>query len=293
MKIMRVKILILLSLLFISFPNLSGQEKISPYIQIKYLKNSDGKRSLQTSLTFSKNRMELPVQGMEISFFAGKNKRIVLETAVTNDKGVAEIHFADGIVFPEEKDGSWTFSSEFEGNDTIEAGSSEISITDVILDMTLAEVDTIKTITINAKKVILGNKTPVTTETVVVYVPRMFSLLPLGEVTLDESGTGSLEFPVDLPGDKEGNVTIIARFEDHPSFGNIEKRKTIKWALPSEYSVPSTHRALWTKGAPRWMIYTLSILLTGVWAHYLYAIICLIRIKIEARKEADKLNLKS
>lgn len=237
--------------------------------------------------------MELPVQGMEISFFAGKNKRIVLETAVTNDKGVAEIHFADGIVFPEEKDGSWTFSSEFEGNDTIEAGSSEISITDVILDMTLAEVDTIKTITINAKKVILGNKTPVTTETVVVYVPRMFSLLPLGEVTLDESGTGSLEFPVDLPGDKEGNVTIIARFEDHPSFGNIEKRKTIKWALPSEYSVPSTHRALWTKGAPRWMIYTLSILLTGVWAHYLYAIICLIRIKIEARKEADKLNLKS
>lgn len=291
MMIIRCKLLFLLSLVLINISILNGQGKISPYIQIKYLKNSENKCYLQTALTYSKNRMELPLPGMKISFFSGSEKKMALETAVTNDKGIAEIALPDEKVIQVENDGSWSFSSAFAGNDTVEAGVSEISITDVVLEMTLEEVDTIKTISLRAKTISHGVESPAGGETVIVYVPRMFSQLPLGEVTLDESGFGSLEFPPDLPGDKEGNVTIIAKFEEHPSFGNIEKRETIKWGLPSDYKVPSTHRALWTKGAPKWMIYTLTILLTGVWAHYLYAIISLIRIKIEAGKEDDKVNL--
>ncbi len=113
----------------------------------------------------------------------------------------------------------------------------------------------------------------------------MFSLLPIGEITLDDAGTGSVEFPADLPGDKAGNITIIAKIEDHPDYGFLEKRETVKWGTISDYSSPAGHRALWTKIAPRWMIYTLSVLLTGVWGHYLFAIISLIRIKRNARKE--------
>ena len=95
----------------------------------------------------------------------------------------------------------------------------------------------------------------------------------------------AIEFPSDLPGDKEGNLVIIAKIEENATFGNVEKRETIKWGLPTDYSVPVTHRALWTKIAPRWMIYTLSILLAGVWGHYLFAIISLIRIKIDANRK--------
>ncbi len=288
MKIKGIKILSLLSLVFINLITVSGQDKISPYIQIKYLKDSDNKCSLQTALTYSKNRMELPIPGMKISFFAGSDKHTVLQTALTNEKGIAEIQLGEVNTLPVEKDGSWTFSSEFDGNDTIEAGTSEISISDVLLGMDLKEVDTIKTIFLTAMKISKGIESPASGETVIVYVPRMFSLLSLGEVTLDDSGSGSLQFPTDLPGDKEGNVTIIARFDDNPTFGNVEKRESIKWAIPSDYFVPSSHRALWTKGAPKWMIYTLSVLLTGVWAHYLFAIISLIRIKMEAGKAEGK-----
>jgi hypothetical protein len=176
----------------------------------------------------------------------------------------------------------------YKGNDSIEASSSDISVTDVILEMNLALVDTIKTISLSANKISGGKKSPAGGETVIVYVPRMFNMLSIGEVVLDDSGSGSLEFPADLPGDKEGNVTIIAKFEDNPAFGNVEKIATMKWGVPSGYSVPSSHRALWTKGAPKWMIYTLSILLTGVWGHYLFAIISLIRIKLESIKEKKK-----
>ena len=90
-----------------------------------------------------------------------------------------------------------------------------------------------------------------------VYVPRMFSLLPIGELTLDDTGTASVEFPSDLPGDKEGNMTIIAKFEENPDFW--ECRKTVK-RLNGVYLQIIRYQQLTglsgQKQHPRWMIYT-------------------------------------
>jgi hypothetical protein len=77
----------------------------------------------------------------------------------------------------------------------------------------------------------------------------------------------------------------VARFTEHPVFGTVERRITEKWGIPTSYSVPAVHRALWTKTPPMWMIITLSVLLTGVWGHYMFAVISLILIKIDAKKK--------
>ncbi len=228
--------------------------------------------------------MEIPLPGMEIIFFSGKEKKNRIAEAVTDEKGVATCDLKDKSDFSADATGQWPFSTEFAGNDTIESGSAELLIRDVALKMELTEVDSVKTVKLSAEKKENGKEVPAAGEMITVYVPRMFSLLPLGDVTLDDTGNGSLEFPADLPGDKEGTITIIARFEEHPEFGNVEKRATLKWGVPSSYTVPKGHRALWTKVAPLWMIFTLSILLTGVWGHYLFTIISLIRIRRDAKK---------
>jgi hypothetical protein len=155
----------------------------------------------------------------------------------------------------------------------------------VILNMALTEVDSIKTVTVTAHTLDNGKEVPVSGETVSVFVPRMFSNFIVGELTLDDSGTASLEFPSDLPGGKEGNLTIVAAFIDNATYGNVEKREIIHWGVPTDY-LPTSHRALWTQRAPGWMIYTLSVLLAGVWGHYFFAIISLIRIKVEAKRKA-------
>ena len=121
-----------------------------------------------------------------------------------------------------------------------------------------------------------------------IYVPRMFSLLPVGEAYLDDNGDASVEFPSDLPGDKEGNLEIIAKFEDHPDYGTVEKSANEPWGVPTFYTAPPLHRALWTHMPPTWMIVTLLILLTGVWTHYMYAIISLYLIRRDARKQAKE-----
>jgi hypothetical protein len=288
MKKLSIFAILILSLLPVFSIRLFSQEvtKISPYIQLQYFKNTDDQRILQTSLTYSKNRMELPLPGMEISFYSGGEQKRLIASGVTDNKGVVRLELKSDIELKSDKDGMWSFSSEYKGNDTIDAGKSEITIKDVKLEMALTVIDTIKTITVKAFTKVNGTEKPVSGEAVKIYVPRMFSLLPISELTLDESGTATTEFPSDLPGNKDGNLTIIAKFEENQTFGNVEKRETLNWGLTTDYSVPSTHRALWTKTAPRWMIYTLSVLLAGVWGHYLFAIISLIRIRIEAKRKA-------
>lgn len=279
-----------LSFLIIFSVQARSQEKtmISPYIQLQYYKTTDDQRILQTTLTFSKNRMELPLGGMEIFYFSGGNNKEPFAKVVTDDKGIARLEISNDLKLSENSDGLWEFSSGYKGNDTIEAAAAELSIKDVKLEMTLTEPDSIKTITISAAVSENGKNKPVSGEVVKIYVPRMFSLLPVGEVTLDETGTASMEFPSDLPGDKNGSLTIIAKFEEHPLFGNVERRTIREWGVPTHYTSPGTHRALWTKTAPRWMIYTLSILLAGVWGHYLFAVISLILIRIDAKRKAAK-----
>jgi hypothetical protein len=281
---------LLLSLLLLFSVAAFSQEKtiISPSVQLQYFKNSNDQRIIQTSLTYSKNRMEIPLPGLEISLFKGGIVKELIAKVITDNKGIAKLELSNSMNLPVNKDGTWALSSEFKGNDTIASGISELAIKDVELEMELTLTDSVKTISINAFTKENGKNKPVSGEVVKIYVPRMFSLLPIGEVTLDEKGAATLEFPSDLPGDKNGNLTVISKFEENQMFGNVEKQVILKWGVPTEYSVPSSHRALWTKTAPRWMIYTLSILLAGVWGHYLFAIISLIRIKIEAKRKVVK-----
>jgi len=266
---------------------------ISPYIQISYLKNTDNLRILQTSLTYSMNRMELPLPGMEVAFYTGKDNKELLASVLTDNKGVARFELPADFKAVTGSDGLWAFSSEFKGNDTIEAGISEIEIKDVRLELVLSLVDTIKTVTVNAFINENGNDKPVAGEAVKIYVPRMFSNLLISELTLDDAGTAYVEFPDDLPGDTTGHLTVIAKFEENMTFGNVEKREVIDWGTKTDYSIPTTHRALWTKTAPKWMIYTLSILLAGVWGHYLFAILSLVRIKRDADRRKAKEGYKS
>jgi len=261
---------------------------ISPFVQISYLKNTEDQRILTTSLTYSGGEVDHPLPGMEISFFAGSDEKELLATAITDKKGIARFVIPADKNLPVGTDGTWTFSSEFKGNDTIAGGTSETAIKDVKLEMVLSLVDTVKTVTIRASVNENGTEKPIAGETVKVVVPRMFSNLLIGELTLDEAGSATVEFPADLPGDKDGNIPVAAMFEENASFGNVEKRETLQWGVPTDYSVPKTHRALWTKTAPKWMIYTLSILLAGVWGHYLFAIISLVRINADAKRKAKE-----
>ena len=115
-------------------------------------------------------------------------------------------------------------------------------------------------------------------------------MLKIGEISLDDAGTGTLEFPKEIVGDTLGNLSVLARIEENDNFGNVQGQNVVNWGVHKQYykaEVPS--RELWTPIAPLWMIITLIIMLAGVWAHYLYAVYELIMIKRLSKKEKPPL----
>jgi hypothetical protein len=262
-----------------------SQEKttIRPTLLLSYVKTNDI-GSLVAKLTYAPETTEFPLKGMEIIFYTGGGKD-ELGKVSTDANGTAIFKFSEKL--PADTQGNWAFSSEFRGNDTIDAATAEVTGRDVKLEMNLVLVDSVKTVSVLAYTYDGNTKTPVAGEVVTVSVPRMFSFLPVGEITLDENGAGAIEFPSDIPGDSAGFVPVVARFFEHPSFNTVESRKIEKWGEPTSL-LPVSKRALWTKTAPKWMIFTLTILLAGVWGHYMFAVISLILIRVDAKKKQAK-----
>jgi hypothetical protein len=276
---------------FLLIPNFGyGQEKISPTLQFQYFKNSDEQRLLKATLTYTLKRKDFPLSGQEITISAG-SKKVLLGKIVTDENGIASLILANDYQLPLEKNGTWTLVSEYAGKDSIEATTTEISIKDFHLEMSLGLVDSVKTVLLKAYTVDNGKNIPVSGEAINIYVARTFSLLPVADGTFGEDGTLNLEFPSDIPGDLKGNLTVVAKFDEHPTYGNVEKRCSGDWGVHSKYQEPTTHRALWTKGAPTWMIIALTIMLAGVWGHYMYAVICLIRIKKSSNDDEKLLKV--
>lgn len=114
------------------------------------------------------------------------------------------------------------------------------------------------------------------------YIKGTFSLLNIAKEKTDENGKATMEFPIEMPGDTAGVLTIIVKIEENDDYGNLEDRGEINWGKPIPPDVVK-HRGLGDTDAPLWMVYTLIILLSAVWFHYLYVIFLIVKIKLEAR----------
>jgi len=286
MKLYRFLVSIILTLACLS--SLSAQdveepEILSPYMEFKYLKNTEEQRILEAKIFLAGELGLIPIEGLPVSFYTNIEEPELLGEVFTNEKGIARYIISDDMILHVDEDNNWWFYAEFEGNEQYEMTMEEISLMDVNLNMSLEETEDGKMIYLEAYTVQNGEKVPVSDEDIYIFVPRMFSLLSVAEGYFID-GEAEVEFPDDVPGDEEGNLTVIGRFNDHWQFANVEKRIETKWGVPASHEVAESHRALWTQIAPRWMIVTLTIMLIGVWGHYLFAIISMIRIKRVGKK---------
>jgi hypothetical protein len=178
-------------------------------------------------------------------------------------------------------DGLISFKAEYAGDTKYESSESEFGIKPGKLTISFYEEDSVKYVKINALQFESdGKETPLGSQTVLVYVPRMLSLLKIAEIALDSLGVGTAEFPKDIIGDSLGNLTVVAQIEENEVYGYIKAEAKINWGLPKHLlRAERPTRELWTPVAPLWMIITLIIMLSGVWGHYVYTVIQLFRIK--------------
>ena len=252
--------------------------------ELKYLKNTDNSRSLTYAVKYKAENGDLvPAGGVTINFQCGVNS---LASVKTNQNGIAKYVVPASTRLMYQDDGKLKFVVSVTTNKLVMPKTDEISMKDIEIQMDCKVEDSIKKIFFKAFELgPNGERKSIPKTDINFYVPRMFSLLKVGEGSFGEDGTGQFEFPSGIAGDSVGNITIIGRIEENEVYSNVEKQQKIAWGVPENHHIPKFQRALWTAVAPTWMIVTLTILLLGVWAHYGFVFYKLWKIKQESRHE--------
>jgi Ni/Fe-hydrogenase subunit HybB-like protein len=267
-----------------------AQEPVKSRLKLEFA-NKSGMRSLSVRITARIDDKTAPLPDLKIRFYAlADTAKELLGEMVTSEEGRASVEIPCGKTISKDKEGKSHYLVSFSGTREYMPAESEVSIRDVVMQMTFFQKDSTKLIRVQAMEIgSKGDTIPVEGPKITFYVPRTFSNLKIGEGPV-KNGQAELDFPVTLPGDSIGDLPVIARFEDNEDYGNAEVSATINWGKPLP-PMSATHRGLGDVDAPLWMVYTLIILLSLVWFHYLYAVITVFRIRYLGKKAETEATL--
>jgi hypothetical protein len=256
--------------------------ELTPALTLNYLCLSNDSVLLTANISVRRESGIFNLENAEIEFSAKSGDNTVsLGKAKASSFGDAILKAPVNCGLTRSKDGMVQFMASFAGKGKYLPVTASFSAKPAKLVVALNTEDSVRYINVSAFQTEPnGEQKPLAKEKVTVYIPRLYSLLKIGEVSLDENGTGKIEYPGNLIGDSTGVIKIIARIEESETFGNVQGFSSADWGIPKHLVTPEKFtRELWTPIAPVWMIITLIIMLAGVWAHYIFAVIQLVKIK--------------
>ena len=263
--------------------------KVATNQTLSYVCTSDDSILLSSDLFIKTDSGNFYLANALVRFQAsGYKDTKVLGEVKTDSTGKAVLKAAIAMPWPKNKEGMTTYTSVFDAKGKYLVSEQTVAAKPAKIKLEFAEEDSVRYIKVSVIQMDQnGKEIPVGSTSVIVYVPRLFSNLKIGEISLEANGTGKVEFPSNLVAeDSAGNIRVIAQIEDHDLFGNVRATGKVNWAIPKHLIFAERPtRELWTPIAPLWMIITLVIMLSGVWAHYLYAVIQLLKIRSLARKK--------
>lgn len=255
------------------------ESKVYPDFSFSCVQN-DQEFILKTRMSYWTGERDMPISGETVVFSntAGEETR-QLGSVMTDMNGEAILRIDKKSEMMVSEEGNYTFGSLFEGNQEYEMAEDAVEVRPLNLHLEFIEIDSVKTIVAEASETDQeGNPVPLEETDVYFYVPRSFSLLPVGDGWFEE-GRAEVGFPTTIPGDSMGNLTIVAKIQDNEIFGNVEARAVKDWGVARPPVIVKKHRGLGDTDAPLWMVYTLIVLLSVVWFHYLYVFYVMIKIK--------------
>ena len=260
-----------------------GDEKKRTRMKLEYLIKSDKSQCLRANLKVREDRY-LPLPDASVSFYnVGDTSDILLGEAITDSNGDAILVLNDIGEILKDEDGYMSFRAEFPGDDTIDDADGDVMVKPAGMELSFFKKDSIKYINIDVYELTDdGERFPLEEIPVTIYIKGTFSLLNIGEEYTNEDGNITMRFPVDMPGDTLGIITIVTKVLESDEYGILESQETINWGVPVPIEkVP--HRGLGDTDAPLWMVYTLIILLSAVWFDYFYVIYLIYKIKMARR----------
>ncbi len=247
-------------------------------LSAKYIKLTDGSKRIDISLLAKEEKKMVQIEGADIHIYSLiDTARKELGKLSTNYKGECSLKIAADKILTVDKLGNSKFLVEYGGSSKYSKASADMQVKDVSVDIQLSK-DSSKTISATVYELSpKGEKVFIKDVDLIFSVKRLFCLYPVGTGKTDPAGICSAAFPSDIPGDTAGKVELVVRIQDNDIYATVEKSETANWGkLLLLESRPK--RGLGDTDAPLWMVYTLLVLLSGVWLHFIYIISLVFRI---------------
>jgi hypothetical protein len=259
--------------------------------KVEYFKDQEKNDRLVTTLKVKEDR-NAPLENANVYYYCiGDTSEVLLDSITTNIDGEAILVLKNYNNIYADSAGVIQFEARYLGDKSYKHINKDIEIQLVDMNLSFFQKDTIKYILAELNTLRPDQKlNPIEGADILIYIKGTFSLLPIGKEETDAQGKAIMEFPVDMPGDSVGMLTIVSKIEDDDDYGNIEAIGKINWGKPVPLAVEQ-HRGLGDTDAPLWMVYTLIVLLSAVWFHYLYIIFMIIKIKMARTDIQSKLEL--
>jgi len=265
-------------------PEVKEATGYTPLITFISVQKSDNSVDLKATVQAKINGTLTKLPGLKIEFSVGSDSTIKkLGEVITDSRGVAIFNCRPDQLTTD-KEGKLNLKATFAGKDSIESAEEVVSVKRARLEITPVKEDSLLSVKVKLIDLSTGTETAVPETDLGVFVQRLFSALKLGEGKTDEAGEASIEIPNNLPGDAQGNITLLAKLDENEVYGNLEAAVTQPWGTPVSDELKALPRALWGTLPPLWMPITFLILMTAVWGHYIVIIFELFRLRKEEPK---------
>ena len=233
-------------------------------------------------------------------FQANSNESISIPVRQPISSSISSIIGA--LYFPASFIATWDSLNEFkfvavsEATKEVESLSSDITIKKAILVIDTVVEDGVKTMTAQLKEKNGADWVAVKEIEMKLGLKRLLGNLSIGDAesyTSDSTGTATAGFLRDsIPGDKKGNIILVARVEDNDNYGNLVEEKVVPWGKAVQSENHFWHRTLWSTGnrAPKWLLFIALSIIIGVWGTIFYLVREVLKIKKMGKEYSRDLN---
>lgn len=221
------------------------------------------------------------LKGLEVSYYTyDEEDENDLGTAITNADGIATftVRKSDILI---DSTGLFTVGVMFEGNDQYEDSDDEVELIDAKMEIEAFEdTDDEGNVERSIEITLTSLGEPVSDVSVFLYKKSMLRPLMIGEEITDEDGMATFDFPIDLPGSKDGELHIYSYVEDDLDHGNMKAGITKTWA-PIRVEAPgiTSIRSLSSPNPPLWLLITFLGALVIILGHYAEVVYKLFKLK--------------
>jgi len=260
-------------------------ELVNPRLDGTYEKMPDGTKRISLTLSASVDDKRVYIENATVQVSAvNESEKTLLGSAVTNMKGKAFFEINSGKSIPVDNDGYYTFEIRYNGDQKYSVASKIVHVKDLFMEISFPQKDSVNNVQVRVSAINeKGVKTAVQDMQVEFYIKRLFCLFKFGSEKTNPSGLCTADFPKNIPGDTTGKLIVVAKVLDNEIYGTVGSSLDFKGGKPLILE-PKQKRGLGDTDAPLWMVYTLLVLLSGVWINVFYVIGLVIRINIKGKK---------